>query len=168
MPRLDKDEPGLPAVEPAREVGAGMEMGMVEPESRGARRKRDAPHTMGGDKGRSLFRGAVHIRRQELPVPMQLFRRVGVIVDVDDDALSLRKTQQRPGKLAVIELGRDGCVRTEFDQAGADADRILRRFVRGRYRGLRRGTWRMSVFRGLRGLRSGDACCERRCPAEPE
>jgi hypothetical protein len=135
---------------------------MVEPEPGRAGCEGDTPHTMGGDKGRSLLRGAVHIRRQELPVPMQLFRRVGVIVDVDDDALSLGKTQQRPGELAVIELGRDGCVRPEFDQAGADADRIIRRLVQDRSRGSRRGIRRISGFRGLRQLRSGDACGERR------
>jgi hypothetical protein len=93
IPRLDEDEPRLPAVEPGGEVCTGVEMGMVEPEPRRAGYEGDAPHAMGGDRGRSLFRGPVHISWQELPMPMQLFRCVGLIVDVDNDAFFLGKTQ---------------------------------------------------------------------------
>lgn len=91
MPRLDVDQADLAAVEPSREIGAGREMGVIKAAPRWARREGDAPRAMGRDERRALFRGPVYVSRQELPVPMQLFRRVGVVVDIDNDALSLRQ-----------------------------------------------------------------------------
>ena len=56
---------------------------------------------------------------------MQLFGRVGVVVDVDDDGPPFLEAQQRSRKLPVIERGRHDVVRRQFDEAGSDADRIV-------------------------------------------
>jgi hypothetical protein len=44
---------------------------------------------MGRDEGRALLAGSIDIDRNDLTVPMQLFWCVGIVVDVDDDALPL-------------------------------------------------------------------------------
>ena len=45
-------------------------------------------------------------------MPVDQLRRIGVVVNIDDDPLPFLEPQQRSGKLAVIEGGRDdvlGC-----------------------------------------------------------
>ena len=138
------------------EVGAGMQVGMVKAKPRRTRTKGDAPYATSRDKRRSLLHGAVHISRQELPVPMQLFRCVSVIPDVDDHAPSLGEAQQRAGELAIIDLGRDDRIRPEFDEAGPDADRKVRRPFQSRSRSHRRSAVGIGLLCGL-GLESGPA-----------
>ena len=64
-------------------------------------------------------------------MPMHEFRRVGIVVDIDDDALAFLEAQQRPGKLAVVERGRDDVVGRELDQPGGDAQRVVGLFGGG-------------------------------------
>src|SRR6516225_8149575 len=106
-PRLDIDEPYLAAVKAERQVGARCQMGMIEPEPRWTWRECDPPQAMRRDEGCPLFRSPIHVCRHELTVPMKLLRRVGIVVDVDDDTLAFGKPQQRTGKLAIVECGRD-------------------------------------------------------------
>jgi hypothetical protein len=75
-------------------------------------------------------------------MPVQLFRRIGVVVNVDDDAATFGQTQQRAGELAVIGLGRERDVRRQLDQPGTDAEDMV-----GRSRGRRR--WRGTMVRSL-------------------
>src|SRR5262245_59595390 len=52
----------------------------------------------------SAFLGSdVNIDRNKLAVPVQLLRRVGVIVDVANNPLPLREPHERPWKVAVIK-----------------------------------------------------------------
>ncbi len=48
---------------------------------------------------------------------MQLFRRVCVVVDVDDDTCALREAGERAWKLAVVRGGGNDVVRGEFHEA---------------------------------------------------
>jgi hypothetical protein len=64
-----------------------------------------------------------NVRGDGLPVPVQLFRRVSVVDNVDDNLLTLLEAQQGTGKLSVI--GRDA-VRRQFDQPVADSYRVIR------------------------------------------
>ena len=59
-------------------------------------------------------------------MPVDQFRRVGVVVNIDHDALAFLEPQQRSGKLAVVERRRDDVVRCQLDQPGCDAQRIVR------------------------------------------
>src|SRR5215472_12402643 len=105
-------------------------MGVIKPEPRWTWRERDAPQAMRRDEGRPLFRSPVHICGQKLTVPVKLLRRVGIVVDVDDDTLAFSKPQQRTGKLAIVECGRDYSIWSKFDQTRPDADRVVWHCVR--------------------------------------
>jgi len=52
---------------------------------------------------------------------MHQFRRIGVIVNIDDDPLPFPEAQQRSRKLAVIERCRDDVSGRQLDQPGSNA-----------------------------------------------
>lgn len=54
-------------------------------------------HGMRRDKGRSFFGCAIHIHRYGLPMPVQLFGRIGVVMDIDNDLLAFLEAQKGPG-----------------------------------------------------------------------
>jgi hypothetical protein len=58
-------------------------------------------------------------------VPVQLLRRIGVVVDIDNDLLSLLEAQQRPRKLTVIGVGGNDAIRCQFNEPIADPDRLI-------------------------------------------
>jgi len=127
--RLDVDEADLSAVRPRGEVAAGVGVRVVEAKPSGKRRECDAPHAVRWDERRALFRRAIDVARQEHPMPVELFGGVSVVVHVHDHLLSLGQAQQRPGKAARIELGRDNRVVAQLDQPDADAQRMVSRRV---------------------------------------
>ena len=53
--------------------------------------------------GRPFLGSTVDIGRYQLAVPMKQFRRVGVIVNVDDDAFAFSEVHEGAWKLAIIE-----------------------------------------------------------------
>jgi hypothetical protein len=74
-------------------------------------------------------------------MPMHKFWRIGVVVNVDDDAPSFLEAQQWSRKLAVVKCRRNDVVRREFDKPGADMQRLVRplgSYVVGSPRDLRR------------------------------
>ncbi len=103
--RLDIDRAGLPSVGPETEIIHRNDMGVVETESRWLRHKGDAAHAVGWNVRRALLSGAININGNELAVPVELLRRVGIVVNIDEDLLAFRKAHQRPGKLAIVERG---------------------------------------------------------------
>ena len=103
---------------------------------------------MSGNERRPLFGGAVNVDRQGLAMPVQLLRRVGFVVDVDNNLPALPEAQKRPGKLAVIKPGGYDVVGRKLDQTVSDADGMIGaalrtgndrpgRVGRGRHLGLR-------------------------------
>src|SRR5215472_359196 len=144
-------------------------MGVIEAEPRRTWRKRDPPQAMRRDEGRPLFRGPIHIRGHELTVPMKLLRRVRIVVDVDDNALAFRQPKQGTRKLAIVECGRDCRIWSEFDQTGADTDRVVRYSVRDGFRRLRWGFLRVALVQRLSLRRrepAGGDCCDPSNPKE--
>ena len=71
-------------------------------------------------KRRAFLGSPVHVAGDHLPVPVDQLRRVGVVVNIDDDPLPFLEAQQRSGELAVIEGARDDMVRRQLDQPCAE------------------------------------------------
>ncbi len=107
-------------------------MGMEEAKAGRLWREGDAAHAMRGNVGRALLRRAIDSGGQKLAVPMQLFGRVRVVVDVDDNTLAFCHAQERAGELAVVGLHRQGQVRPKLDEAVGDADRVIGGCAKGR------------------------------------
>ena len=124
--RLDVDRSRLARVGAAVEVAPGHDMRVIEAEARGLRHEGDPAHAVRRHERRAFLGRAVHVARDHLPVPMDQLRRVGVVVNIDDGALPFLEAQQRSGKLAVIERGGDDVVGRQLDQAGCDAQRVVR------------------------------------------
>ena len=76
---------------------------------------------MGRHEGRAFLGGAVHVAPDHLPVPVHQLRRIGFVMNIDNDLLPFLEPQQRPRKLAVIESGRDDMVGRQLDEPGSDA-----------------------------------------------
>ena len=82
MLRFNIDQSGLTAVKAEGKISPSGQMSMVEAEARWTRDKSDTPRAMGRDEGRSFFGSAIDFGWDELPMPMKLFRPVGIVVDV--------------------------------------------------------------------------------------
>ena len=115
---LDVDGANLAAVLARAEVGSAAGMGVIEAEPGGARGEGDAAAAMRRDEGCAFFGGSVDVGRDGLAVPVELFRRIGVVVDVDGDLLAFFETQERAGKLAIV--GGDG-----EDAVGGDLEGLV-------------------------------------------
>jgi hypothetical protein len=100
-------------------------MSVIETETRGTRRKREPAHVVRGNIWRSFFGGAIDIIRDELSVPVQLFRRVRVVVDVDGGLLAFLKAQQRAGKLAIVSDAGQNVLGRNFDRGRRDSERVV-------------------------------------------
>jgi hypothetical protein len=100
-------------------------MGVIEAKAGRSGHKGQTARSPGGNEGRAFFRSAVNVGWQELAVPMKLFRRVGIVVYVDDDPLALGETQQGTGELAVVDARGDGHILAKLDDANADVDRVV-------------------------------------------
>jgi hypothetical protein len=70
---------------------------------------------MGRDTRSAFLRGAIHINRQELTVPMQLLESAGVIMDIDDSPLTFLETDQGTGELSVVCDCRQNSTGPELD-----------------------------------------------------
>jgi hypothetical protein len=100
-------------------------MGVVEAKTLGFWGERKPPRAMGRDGGRALFRGPIDIAWNHLPMPVDEFRRIGVVMNVDDDALPFLEVQQRPRKLSVVEHSRDDMIRRKLHETAGDAKRVV-------------------------------------------
>jgi len=58
-------------------------------------------------------------------VPVELFRGVGFVVDVDGDALTLFEAKEWAGELTVVGGGGDDAVWGEFDGRGGDGEGVV-------------------------------------------
>jgi hypothetical protein len=77
------------------------------------------------NEGRSLFGGAVDIDGNKLAMPVQLFGRIGVVVNIHDDPLAFRKPYQRSRKLAVVERRRNNALRRQLNKPGGNLNRVV-------------------------------------------
>ena len=88
--------------------------------------ERNAPASVGGNERRALFRRAIDIGRQKLPMPVQLLGRVRLVVNVDGDLPAFFEAQQRPGELTVIGGGGDDAIRGQFHRLDGDGQGVIR------------------------------------------
>ena len=121
MAWLDVDRPGLARVRAETEIVHGENVRVIEAEPRWLRNEVYAAHAMRRDIWRAFLGGAVNIDGHELAMPVQLFRGVSVIIDIDDDPLTLGEADERTRKLSIVERGRDDVLGRQFDQSSADA-----------------------------------------------
>src|SRR5574337_2017105 len=89
---------------------------------------------MGWNVGSSLLSGAVHIWRHELAVPVQLFRRVSVIVNVHCDSPALAQTKQGARELAIVSHCGKNALRANLYKADANPHRHIGRLMLSRIR----------------------------------
>ena len=99
---------------------------MVKAKARGLRHKGQSAHFVWRNEGRAFLRCAVDVARNHLTVPVDEFRRVGVVVNVDNHALAFFKAQERTRKLAVVNVVETMWSGAEFDERGADAQTVVR------------------------------------------
>src|SRR5512146_1837694 len=116
MCRLDVDRADLAAVLALMKVAAGAQVRVIEAKAGGAWNEPLPAHAMSGNVGRTLLRGTIHGGRHELAVPVELLRRVRVVVDVDDGGTSFLESQQRSRKLAVVGRYRQEALRADFHE----------------------------------------------------
>ena len=81
---------------------------------------------MCGNKWCPFFRRAIHIWRNELSVPMQLFWRVCVVVNLNRYWLALLESQERTGKLILVGEGRDNVFISDVNRGSANAHGVIR------------------------------------------
>ena len=101
-------------------------MGVIKAEAGWLGDEGDALHAMRRHEGRAFLEGAVDVAWNHLPVPMHELRHVGLVIDIDDGPLPFLESDQRSGKLTVIDCGRDDVVGRKLDRAGTDADGLVR------------------------------------------
>jgi hypothetical protein len=128
--RPDVNGAHLSAVLAAGQIRAGRQMRAIESQSRRPRREGNTAHAMCRNERCSLLGGSVNVNRQRLSMPVQLLRRIGIVVDIDDDLFALLEAQQGSRKLPVINGGGDDVVRCQFHEPVADPDRVTRRTLR--------------------------------------
>src|SRR6266481_9392143 len=91
--------------------------------------KRNAAAPMGGDEGSAFFGLAIDIRGNRLPVPMQLLRRVRLVVNVDGYLLTLCEAKQGPRTLAIVGGRGNDAIRCKFNRLDGDGEVVRRRTV---------------------------------------
>ncbi len=81
---------------------------------------------LGGDEGSAFFGRAIDIRGNKLPVPMQLLRRVRLVVNVDGYLLTLCEAKQGPRKLAIVGGRGNDAIRCKFNRLDGDGEVVVR------------------------------------------
>ena len=64
--------------------------------------------------------GTVGVARDHLAVPVNQLRRIGIVVQVHDDAPAFLEPQQRSRKLSVVQGRGDDVFGCQFDQSGGN------------------------------------------------
>ena len=58
-------------------------------------------------------------------MPVQLFGRIGLVMNVDRDLLAFLESQKRPGELAVIGSHGDDVIRSQFNRLNGDRQGVI-------------------------------------------
>src|SRR5580698_6637276 len=109
------------------QIRSGMDMAVVEVVARRPGNEPDAAAAPRGNERSALLGSAIYVGGNELPVPMQLLRRVGLIVDVDGDRAPFLEAEQRTGELAVVGGSRENAIGRQFHRLYGDGERVVRR-----------------------------------------
>ena len=87
--RLDVNRPHQAAILPCGEIRPGTNVRVIEAKARWPRLEGDAAAAVRWDEWRALFGCSVYFGRHELSMPVQLLRRVRVVMDLDRDCSAL-------------------------------------------------------------------------------
>jgi len=129
--RLDVHRPDFSAVLSGSQVGTRSIVRVIEAEPSRAWREGDPPLALRRNKWSAFFGSSIHIDGNLLTVPMQLFRRIRVVVNVNRDLPPFRKTKQRSRKLSVVGNGGNDSLGRDLDRGGLDVQCVVcPRFVR--------------------------------------
>ena len=104
---------------------------MVKPESGGLRDEGYPAHPVRRYEWRAFLCCAVYIGRYFLPVPVQLFGSIRIVVNRQGDGFPITKSQERSGKLTVVGCGGEQLIFADFNQAFLDAEGVIRFSARG-------------------------------------
>ena len=83
----------MPGVKASGQIGFSADVGMVEAKACWAWLKDDPLAAASGDEGCSFFGRPVYFCRHKLPMPVKLFKSVGVIVNINGYTLPFNKAQ---------------------------------------------------------------------------
>ena len=72
-----------------------------------------------------LFRRAIDVGRNDLAVPVNEFRRIRVVEQIDRDRHAFAQADQRSRDLAVVADGADGVILRDVGQHRRDAQRYV-------------------------------------------
>src|SRR5579864_8366717 len=100
--RLNVNGSDQAAVLPRSQVGPGADVRVIEAETSRLWHKRNSAVAVRRNKRRALFRRSIYVGGDELPVPVQLLRTVGLVANVHADSLTLFQAEQRAGELSVV------------------------------------------------------------------
>lgn len=100
--RFDQNGRGLAGISPAIEIISGNNMRMSKAKSRRFGDEFEPVHPMRGNKGRAFFGRAIDFAANLLTVPVNEFRRVGIVVHSDSGALAFLDAQQGSRILPVV------------------------------------------------------------------
>ncbi len=107
--------PTWPLYCPAERFAPARIVRVIKAKPAGSRREHDAPLAMRGNERRALLGGAVHIGRDFLAMPVQLFGRIGIVVHVHGDLPAFLEAKQRPRELSVVGSRRDDALGRDLD-----------------------------------------------------
>ena len=126
---LDVHRPNFSAVLSGGQIGPRAIMRMIKPEPGRAWREGDAPLPVSGNERRAFFGGSIDIAGNLLTVPMQLFRYIRIVVNIDRCRPPFFKTKQRSRKLPIVcNRGNDSLGR-DLDRGGLDMQRVVRTYL---------------------------------------
>src|SRR5580698_467539 len=100
-------------------------MRMIKAQAGRFRHEHIPSHAMRRDIRRAFFGRTIYFHRDKLPVPVKLFRGIGIVIDIDNSSLPLLEPQQRPRELAIITNGGDNMLRAYLYQTNAYPDGIV-------------------------------------------
>jgi hypothetical protein len=108
------------------QIGHRHDMGVVPAAARRAGSELDAAAAMRRDKRRTLLLSAIHFRRNQHAMPVDEFRGIGVVDDVDSNLFPLAHAQHRSRSRPVVTDCRENMSAVKFHCNGRDMDRVVR------------------------------------------
>ena len=125
VPRLNVNRPGLTGIRAAIQVASGYDMRVIKAQAGRFRYECDPPRAVRRHKRRAFLGCAVHIAGDHLSVPVDEFRCIRVVMDINNDPLPLLESQQWSGELAAVERGRNDVFGRQFDETRSDAQGVI-------------------------------------------
>ena len=122
--------PYWPVVSGAVQVAPGIDVGVIPARAGGPRHEGIAPLAVGRHHRSAFFRGAIDIDGSEEAMPVNQFRRRGVVDHVYRHGAAFGETQDRAGERTVIADRSDGAFGSDRDVNGPDFERDVGRSLR--------------------------------------